>query len=57
MYFSVFTPWQLNFPSNFSLSFVVIKWLDPFKKSIGIFSGILYFKLHILCAAALYLPL
>ena len=57
MYFSVFTPNQLNCPSNSSASLFMIKSLSQLYqlwKSMLISLRILNFKLHKLCAAPLY---
>ena len=57
MYFLVFSPKQVFCPGDSPACSFMIKWwsyLDPLWKTIGICSGMLYFKLHMLCAAPLY---
>ena len=60
MYFSVFSPKQVNYLLSSSANSFMIGWqsqFNPLWKATGIFLGTLYSKLLILCAAPLYIHL
>ena len=59
IYFSVFSPKYLNWPSNSFASCLIMKWksyVEPTWNTTGVFFCVLYLKLQILSTAPLNFP-